>query len=573
MAVLLGKLHLISSENCVTFQLTNTPNITKETPSFTLTFHIINTCDSEIFMVKLLGKSEAAQNVFDTLCQMIHTDGTCISSRGCTCSEASREYSVTGRIRGVTDEWALSVKLQNGVSFQQLIEIGQKKSPPRIESIMFHSGGKPVSSPVSQNSSVTVVCTWDSGYPPMTTLPRLINPSGQDIGVTHIPNGVNTIQHIMHNVQCEDAGEYVCEADSGTSRKSDSLLVKCAPSFAGVKNREFRVAPGGNLYLRLPVRSHSVSLEQCELKEVLPDFILTFKSCQSSDRSLHLIGSPPDMTLLLNLSNVTSKSHGTWTLGLGNDVGVGYLTFSVNVTSDISMETSSPVFEGETKEITTDFLAKLSDTTTQTPSLGIIVGVVGGLLLFVIVVVVVVCLLVKRRGTALPPPAPHTFRRVARAEGNVDVVFHVEPASDENDGSQQNVHNHIYSEIPDDETDEASDDSASPEPESEASSSDYLNPTASSAERTAPTQTSVSVEVTATIHATEASTNEDNPSKKLNHEEQTAEEHVKEDDSDESKAPEENARAEGEEAESFGVHSSGARAEPPYENTVDLLIQ
>ncbi|XP_070202282.1 uncharacterized protein [Littorina saxatilis] len=454
----------IQSTPCINIKITNNPVITEDQSEVTLAFTVSNTCGIDVSTVKILVKEDKPPHT--TACVFFHDHGTCIPSNGCTCGEGTGDYTVTKRMDGSEMEMELVVKLADGQSFEKSVGVAHEQYPPHIESIALLYEEKAIESPIPQNSPITIVCTWDRGYPLIPSLPRLKDHHGQQLAVTHKAKPDNEVRHTMDSVQCEDAGQIVCETEDGGSNMSTTLLVKCPPSFNQVTKKTFSVAPGERLDLSFPVRSHahiSVS-EQCKLEKDTPHGTLTFKSCHSSDRAISLTGEPPDMTLHLSFIGVTSESHGTYRLCLTNDLGVGHIAFMVDVVeTDIQTTPSYAVFQS-TDDSTTE-------PDTQRPQMGMVVGIIVGFLLLLIGIIVAVCYVLKKRASPAPP-------KVRRASGP-GTPLPLPPGLVDMSGSKNSVHSHVYDEIPDNETNEAdeSNDYLTPMPSAEDRAADQQNPT------------------------------------------------------------------------------------------------
>ncbi|XP_070203458.1 uncharacterized protein [Littorina saxatilis] len=328
--ILFAALRLIkSNESCLNSKVSSDPVTVDKRLEVNFTFTISNKCGSDLNIVKVLKKTE--NSPLTTVCVLWHENNACIPSKGCTCNKETGEYSVTNRIGSSALDLELIAELQDERVFTKSVGILREQYPPSIESISVHTKGKYVDGPVPQNSSVTIVCTWNIGYPPSTSRPRLRDQQGKELEVNHTPQN-NEIQHNMDSVQCGDAGEIVCETEDGKSSMNKTLLVKCAPEFTVAKKTLFDAALSDSLHLRFPVRSHSTYIKECELSKNTPSGRLIFNSCPSSERSFSLKGTPPNLMLHFDIINVTTEFGGNYALRLANDAGFGNsLTFMVNV--------------------------------------------------------------------------------------------------------------------------------------------------------------------------------------------------------------------------------------------------
>nr|KAG5692850.1 hypothetical protein BaRGS_020878 [Batillaria attramentaria] len=85
------------------------------------------------------------------------------------------------------------------------------------------AGDNSVTSPVDQNTTVDILCTWDEGNPPVTA--RLLDRHGVEMEGSIYSSG--QIRYRFPAVGCQDAGLIRCEAPGASHNETAMLLVKC----------------------------------------------------------------------------------------------------------------------------------------------------------------------------------------------------------------------------------------------------------------------------------------------------------------------------------------------------------
>ena len=75
-----------------------------------------------------------------------------------------------------------------------------------------------------QNSSVTVMCCFDRGYPQKNSTPRFVRTNGDVMEPTEELDDSH-IRHVIASVQCEDSGLVSCVMEGHS--KTALLLVQC----------------------------------------------------------------------------------------------------------------------------------------------------------------------------------------------------------------------------------------------------------------------------------------------------------------------------------------------------------
>nr|KAG5697530.1 hypothetical protein BaRGS_019484 [Batillaria attramentaria] len=68
------------------------------------------------------------------------------------------------------------------------------------------AGDNSVTSPVDQNTTVDILCTWDEGYPPVTA--RLLDRHGVEMEGSIYSSG--QVNYTFPAVGCQDAGLIRC---------------------------------------------------------------------------------------------------------------------------------------------------------------------------------------------------------------------------------------------------------------------------------------------------------------------------------------------------------------------------
>ncbi|KAK7455326.1 hypothetical protein BaRGS_00039492, partial [Batillaria attramentaria] len=106
-----------------------------------------------------------------------------------------------------------------------------------------------------------------------------------------------------------------------------------------------------NSLLKLSVRAHTPSIENCRLREI-SDSDLVSDGVPQNDRTIRCLnvtflkGSPPDMTAIVLLDILKGKK-GQWRLELTNDIGTGYLDLMPKTESTILAPASTEYRKGE----------------------------------------------------------------------------------------------------------------------------------------------------------------------------------------------------------------------------------
>ncbi|XP_070201331.1 uncharacterized protein [Littorina saxatilis] len=309
----------------------------EENSQMVVLFTINNFCNHDPLNHTAVTIKKAFGN-HDIVCYFEHPSGRCeeYDQPYCECpSEISRLYRLVIPVdRSDAGVWKWSAT--NSDKIKDAVVTLVVTYPAEIEEMTFWSKGNPVTSPVVQNSSVTILCSWDKGVPAVTSYLRLLDRRGNELQRTDSSNQKEQINYTVNSVQCDHAGLILCETDGGSLQKNRTLLVECAPKVYSPSKDIIISSPTKDLRVEFSVRSHSVHIMKCCLKKIKESPGVTSKHntkqlSYSCKRNLTLNGSPPHMTFYLNLTNLTSEMAGSWKLDLFNNIGVGSFVYNISL--------------------------------------------------------------------------------------------------------------------------------------------------------------------------------------------------------------------------------------------------
>ncbi|XP_070201332.1 uncharacterized protein [Littorina saxatilis] len=206
----------------------------------------------------------------EIVCYFEHPPGRCkeYDQPYCECpSEISRLHRLVIPVdRSDAGVWKWSAT--NSDEIEDAVVTLVVTYPAEIEEMTFWSKGNPVTSPVVQNSSVTILCSWDKGVPAVTSYLRLLDRRGNELQRTDSSNQKEQINYTVSSVQCDHAGLIMCEAEGGSLQKNRTLLVECAPKVYSPSKDIIISSPTEDLRVEFSVRSHSVHIMKCCLKKI-----------------------------------------------------------------------------------------------------------------------------------------------------------------------------------------------------------------------------------------------------------------------------------------------------------------
>nr|KAG5692836.1 hypothetical protein BaRGS_020864 [Batillaria attramentaria] len=111
------------------------------------------------------------------------------------------------------------------------------------------------------------------------------------------------------------------------------VVVRCPPKFTDDNPTKYTATVSEGISLTFSVRTHTKDITRCRIEPMtetqLDDTSRIVISCI---RSAVLDGSPPDLTLIVSLPEVTPQMNGNWRLVLFNDVGNRTFDFFLSVT-------------------------------------------------------------------------------------------------------------------------------------------------------------------------------------------------------------------------------------------------
>ncbi|KAK7484188.1 hypothetical protein BaRGS_00024558 [Batillaria attramentaria] len=180
--------------------------------------------------------------------------------------------------------------------------------PPRVTSLTITDDKNLTTNLVTPGDSVDVKCVWDLDPPRVTSLT--------------ITDDKNLTTNLV------TPGDWVdvkCVWDLGPPELSSN-------------SSTWELEPGVRTDLDFKLRTHTaVNLECFLLKLYSPDVQSDHPTKENTKldclSKINVTGSPPDLTLIVHIENVTWQCEGQWRLNLTNDAGSGHLDFDMTVTS------------------------------------------------------------------------------------------------------------------------------------------------------------------------------------------------------------------------------------------------
>ncbi|XP_070203118.1 uncharacterized protein [Littorina saxatilis] len=347
---ILGILSSVSGQ-CAKFEfptLTNPNSYTAEMGVQIALPFLLDTHDcTDLPETSTITVSKRTGDIVVDVCKLVtKRDGTCFSFRPeeCVCWEEKGRYALS-KIMDKSDITLWSWKIGNDgqIAAERKISFDMLPYPPSVEQLTFNSISDQASfsHPLEPSMSVDINCTYDKGYPE-TSAGLLKDSKGIRLAASRDDGNeqAGTVRHTLTDISCDDMGDISCEVPGASKNLTKALLVKCPPK---LPNKDLQLVSHFGLHneLRIPLSSYTKQLRSCKVAKVIQGHHQNQgldeghqehkeKAC-GSFASYNVLGSPPNLILLLLLDDVSLKDVGEWNLTVANDVGTDDVTFKLEV--------------------------------------------------------------------------------------------------------------------------------------------------------------------------------------------------------------------------------------------------
>ncbi|KAK7465151.1 hypothetical protein BaRGS_00037681 [Batillaria attramentaria] len=249
--------------------LTNNVVTAKEGDTVTLPFSLENNTCGENGTFKIEVTKEDSKTGPLTFCDITHGNFSCVhASAGCSCLEGGAvSYQLTKTVDRSDDDTTWQWKTTNEMAEAKYITFNVSY-PPRVTNLAT-STSDASSSPFPVYSHVELTCVWEQGNPLISVQQaRLVDRhSNQLVPVTRAGS---EIRYTFPGVRCRDAGVVGCEVPGADQNMTVSLLAQCPPEFDESPRKEFSVSRNTTTDIKIPVRTHSMTVKECTLTMIIP---------------------------------------------------------------------------------------------------------------------------------------------------------------------------------------------------------------------------------------------------------------------------------------------------------------
>ncbi|XP_070202125.1 uncharacterized protein [Littorina saxatilis] len=348
---ILGILSSVSGQ-CAKFEfptMTNPNSYTAErSVQIALPFQLDTHNCTDLPETSTITVSKRTGDLFVDVCKLLaKRDGTCFTFRPeeCVCWEEKGRYALS-KIMDKSDITLWSWKIGNDgqIAAERKISFDMLPYPPSVEQLTFNSISDQASfsHPLEPSMSVDINCTYDKGYPETSSAGLLKDSQGFRLAASRDDGNerAGTVRHTLKDISCDDMGDISCEVPGASKNLTKALLVKCPPK---LPKKDLQLVSHFGLHneLRIPLSSYTKQLSSCKVAKVIQGHHQNQsldegyqehkeKAC-GSFASYNMLGSPPNLTLLLLLDDVSEEDVGEWNLTVANDVGTDDVTFNLQV--------------------------------------------------------------------------------------------------------------------------------------------------------------------------------------------------------------------------------------------------
>ncbi|XP_025101361.1 uncharacterized protein LOC112568323 [Pomacea canaliculata] len=180
--------------------------------------------------------------------------------------------------------------------------------PPEVTSLTVNSHELGSDYVISEGEKVTVICSFNKGYPPSHF--HLVDKLGQELQITR---NEETISHSF-SVECEDEWPIIgCEGEGSEVNRSVSFLVRCPPQFLDMYPKITRHSSHEDWTFN--IKAYTTTIEKC--------LLTTGSSGKMSSKEVNctLHGDPPHLVLTVRLEKEGQAERKHWTLTLRHEKG------------------------------------------------------------------------------------------------------------------------------------------------------------------------------------------------------------------------------------------------------------
>ncbi|KAK7106130.1 hypothetical protein V1264_017422 [Littorina saxatilis] len=325
-------LNTVSSYKCanIDFPTTNEHVSVTEFSNLKIPFNIRNYCvDTNIgeYTITVKHGSNPA------ICNLTNSQYGCTpeGEQWCKCpkNEGGLYYLVKTVSRTEGGEWTWCVRTAQDIPDSASINV-IVTYPPSVSRLFLNQDGLHLQT-LAHNSSVDIVCQIEKGNPDITTPVRLLRNNGTEIKSLEQLDDLH-FKNVIQHVQCEDMGYVSCDMHKSGARdvsvEKTLLLVECPPKIIRFSTK----AKTSSLCFFF--RSHTPTITKVKLDtyEAPDDNAEGEKGIRRTlviqTPSPEMVsGSPPDLKIEVDVTDLLNEGLSHWQLELSNKVGSDSFSF------------------------------------------------------------------------------------------------------------------------------------------------------------------------------------------------------------------------------------------------------